>query len=328
MRASRRRFLGMAGIALAAAPARLHAQSYPTRPVTLVVPFPAGGPTDTVARLVGERMRLTLGQSVIVENVAGAGGTIGIARVVRAAPDGYTLSAGNSTSHVGGPAIYPFQHDILADLAPVALLTTAPTMLIARRDFPASNLQELIAWLKANPDQATAGTVGAGSSGHLASILFQSRTGTRFRIVPYRGAAPAMQDLVAGQIDLRFAAEASQSLPYLRDGKIKAFAVLGAARWSPAPEIPSVDEAGLPGLHLSLWNGLWAPSATPADIVARLNAAVGAALADATVQQRVADLGQLLPAAEQRTPAALGAFHRAEIERWWPIIKAANIKAE
>src|SRR5262245_41914433 len=215
MALSRRRFLFLAagGAALPAASHSASAQAYPTRPITMVVPFPPGGPTDTVARIFGERLRQTLGQSVIIENVAGAGATIGVARVIRATPDGYTLSAGNSTSHVGGPAIYPFQHDILTDLEPVAMLSISPTMLIARRDFPASTVQELIAWLRANPDKATGGTSGAGSSGHLASILFQKQTGTRFQIVPYRGAAPAMQDLVSGQIDLRFASEGSQSLP-------------------------------------------------------------------------------------------------------------------
>jgi len=238
MKLHRRTFLHLAAgaVALPAVSRTAWAQAYPTRAITMVVPFPAGGPTDTVARIFGERLRQTLGQSVIIENVAGAGATIGVGRVIRAAPDGYTLSAGNSTSHVGGPAIYPFQYDILTDLEPVALLSISPTMLIARRDFPASTVQELIAWLRANPDKGTAGTSGAGSSGHLASILFQRQTGTRFQIVPYRGAAPAMQDLVSGQIDLRFASEGSQSLPYLRDGQIKALAMLTPRRWPPTPE--------------------------------------------------------------------------------------------
>jgi tripartite-type tricarboxylate transporter receptor subunit TctC len=304
------------------------AQTYPARPVTMVVPFPAGGPTDTVARIFGEHLRQTLGQSVIIENVGGAGATLGVSRVIRAAPDGYTLSAGNSTSHVGGPAIYPFQYNILADLEPVALLSISPTMLIARKDFPANTVPELIAWLKANPDKATGGTSGAGSSGHLASILFQSMTGTRFQIIPYRGAAPAMQDLVSGQIDLRFASEGSQSLPFLRDRQIKALAMLAPTRWPPTPDIPTIDEAGLPGIHLSLWNGIWAPKATPKDIIGKLNAAVRTALSDPAIKQRIIDLGQILPAAEQQSPEALAAYHKAEIEKWWPIIKAANIKPE
>jgi len=330
MKPTRRTLLHLAAgtIALPAVSRGAWAQAYPASPITMVVPFPAGGPTDTVARIFGEHLRQTLAQSVIIENVAGAGATIGVARVIRAAPDGYTLSAGNSTSHVGGPAIYPFQYDILTDLEPVALLSISPTMLIARRDFPANTVQELIAWLRANPDKATAGTSGAGSSGQLASILFQSLTGTKFQIVPYRGAAPAMQDLVGGQIDLRFASEGSQSLPFLRDRQIKALAMLAPTRWPPTPDIPTIDEAGLPGIHLSLWNGIWAPKATPRDIIGKLNAAVRTALADAAIKQRIIDLGQILPTPEQQTPEALAAYHKAEIEKWWPIIKAANIKAE
>jgi tripartite-type tricarboxylate transporter receptor subunit TctC len=330
MTLSRRRFLRLAAgaAALPALPRYAQAQDYPARPITLIVPFPAGGPTDTIARIFGERLRQALGQSVIIENVGGAGATIGVARVIRAAPDGYTLSAGNSTSHVGGPAIYPFQYDILADLESVALLSISPTLLIARRDLPANTVQELIAWLQANPDRATAGTSGAGSSGHLASILFQRQTGTRFQIVPYRGAAPAMQDLVSGQIDLRFASEGSQSLPYLRDGQIKALAMLGPTRWPPTPDIPTIDEQGLPGIHLALWNGLWAPKGTPRDIVLKLNGAIRAALSDAAVRQRIIDLGQIMPTPEQQTPEGLAAYHKAEIEKWWPIIKAANIKGE
>jgi tripartite-type tricarboxylate transporter receptor subunit TctC len=330
MTLSRRRFLRLAAgaAALPALPRYAQAQDYPARPITLIVPFPAGGPTDTIARIFGERLRQALGQSVIIENVGGAGATIGVARVIRAVPDGYTLSAGNSTSHVGGPAIYPFQYDILADLEPVALLSISPTLLIARRDFPANTVQELIAWLQANPDKGTAGTSGAGSSGHLASILFQRQTGTRFQIVPYRGAAPAMQDLVSGQIDLRFASEGSQSLPYLRDGQIKALAMLGPTRWPPTPDIPTIDEQGMPGIHLALWNGLWAPKGTPRDIILQLNGAIRAALSDAAIRQRIIDLGQIMPTPEQQTPEGLAAYHKAEIEKWWPIIKAANIKGE
>jgi tripartite-type tricarboxylate transporter receptor subunit TctC len=260
--------------------------------------------------------------------VAGAGATIGVARVIRAAPDGHTLSAGNSTSHVGGPAIYPFTYDILNDLEPVALLSISPTMLVARKDFPADTVQDLIVWLKDNPGKATGGTSGAGSSGQLASILFQSQTGTRFQIVPYRGAAPAMQDLVAGQIDLRFAAEGSQSLPYLREGQIKALAVLAPARWAPTPDVPTIDEAGVPGLHLSLWNGIWAPKGTPHDVIIKLNSVIRSALADTAVKQRLLELGQVTPSSEQQTPQALAAYHKSEIEKWWPIIKAANIKVE
>jgi tripartite-type tricarboxylate transporter receptor subunit TctC len=326
----RRTFLKLSVLAVAelAFQRVVRAQTYPERPITIVVPFPAGGPTDIIARIFGERVRQALGQSVIVENVAGAGATIGVTRVIRAAPDGYTLSAGNSTSHVGGPAIYPFPYDVLNDLEAVAFLSISPTMLIARKDFPANTVQELIVWLKGNPGRATGGTSGAGSSGQLASILFQSQTGTRFQIVPYRGAAPAMQDLVAGQIDLRFAAEGSQSLPYLRDGQIKALAVLAPGRWAPTPNIPTIDEAGVPGLHLSLWNGIWAPKGTPHDIIIKLNGVVRSALANTEVKQRLLELGQIIPSSEQQTPQALAIYHKSEIEKWWPIIKAANIKVD
>ncbi len=310
----RRTFLHLSAFAVAqlAFQRVVRAQSYPDRPITLVVPFPAGGPTDVIARIFAERLRQALGQAAIVENVAGAGATIGVARVIRAAPDGYTLSAGNSTSHVGGPAIYPFTYDILNDLEPVALLSMSPTLLVARKDFPANTVQDLIVWLKANPGKATGGTSGAGSSGQLASILFQSQTGTRFQVVPYRGAAPAMQDLVGGQIDLQ----------------IKALAVLAPARWAPTPDVPTIDEAGVPGLHLSLWNGIWAPKGTPHDVIMKLNSVIRSALADTAVKQRLLELGQITPSSEQQTPQALAAYHKAEIEKWWPIIKAANIKVE
>jgi tripartite-type tricarboxylate transporter receptor subunit TctC len=330
MRATRRDVIAGigAGTAALALPHVAVAQAWPSRPVTFVVPFPAGGPTDTIARLFGERLRQSLGQTVIIENVAGAGATIGVGRVIRATPDGYTLSAGNSTSHVGGPAIYPFPHDILADLEPIALLSISPTMLVVRKGFPPNTVQELIAWLKANPDKATGGVSGAGSSGQLGSILFQSQTGTSFRTIPYRGAAPAMQDLVSGQIDMRFAAEGSQSLPFVRDGQIKALAILAPDRWAPTPDIPTIDEAGVPGLHLSLWNGIWAPKGTPQDIIAKLNTALREALADPAIVRRLVELGQVVPSAAQQTPQALAAYHKAEIDKWWPIIKAANIKPE
>ena len=304
------------------------AQTYPSRPITVIVPFPAGGPTDTTARVITEGMRAALGQTLVIENVGGGGSTIGVARTVRASPDGYTVIVGNSTSHVGAPAIYPVQYDILRDLEPVALLPAAPTLIIGRPTLPANTVQELIAWLKANPGKGTAGTVGAGSSGHLSAIHFQKETGTRIQIVPYRGAAPAMQDVVSGVIDLRFAAEGSQSLPFLRNGQIKAFAVMAKSRWLATPDVPTIDEAGVPGLYLSIWNGLWAPRGTPKDVIDRLNRAVVAALADPAARRRIADQGQEIPSRDQQTPEALGAFHKGEIEKWWPVIKAANIKPE
>jgi len=304
------------------------AETFPSRPLTIVVPFPAGGPVDTLARIVSEPMRAALGQPVIVENVSGAGGSLGIGRVARAAPDGLTLALGNWTSSVGAPAIYPVTYDILGDFAPVTLATSSRLVIIARKSLPANNVRELIAWLKANPGKATAGTIGVGSPSHVGGLYFQSLTGTSFQIVPYRGAAPAMQDLIAGQIDLRFGAEASQTLPYLRDGTLKALAVMGETRWPAVPEIPTIDEAGLAGLHLPFWQAVWAPKGTPQEIVTRLNAIIVEALNEPAMRQRLTDLGQDVFPRAQQTPEALAAFHKAEIDKWWPIIRQAGIKGE
>jgi tripartite-type tricarboxylate transporter receptor subunit TctC len=304
------------------------AQSYPTRPISVVVPFPPGGQVDTVSRLLLDGMRASLGQPLIVENVGGASGTIGTGRAVRATPDGYTIVMGNWTSHVGGPAMYTINYDILNDLEPVAMLLIAPTLIVGRQTLPPNTLQELIAWLKANGDKATAATVGAGSPGHVSGIHFQNVTGTRFQFVPYRGGGPANQDLVGGQVDLRIGAEASQMLPHIRAGRTKGYAVLSSQRWPALPDLPTADEAGVPGIHISVWTGLWAPKDTPKSIVARLNAAVAQTFADAAVRQRIVEVGFEIPAPDQRTPEALAAFHKAETEKWWPIIKAANIKAE
>jgi tripartite-type tricarboxylate transporter receptor subunit TctC len=304
------------------------AQPYPSRPITIIVPFPAGGPVDTLARLLAEPMRVSLGQPLIIENVGGAGGTIAAARVARAAPDGYTIIIGNWTSFVGTPAVYPVQFDVLKDFEPVSLLAISQLMIVGRKTLPPNNVKELIDWLKANPGKATAGTIGVGSPSQVGGLYFQKLTGTEFQFVPYRGAAPALSDLIAGQIDLRFGAEASQMLPYLRAGTVKAFAIMGRNRWFPAPDIPTIEEAGVAGLALSFWQAFWVPKGTPSDVVARLNAAVVAALADASVLQRLHDLGQEIPPREQQTPQALGAYHKAEIEKWWPIIKASGLKAE
>jgi tripartite-type tricarboxylate transporter receptor subunit TctC len=304
------------------------AETYPSRTITIIVPYSAGGPTDTLARILADAMRRSLDQPVIVENVAGAGSTIGVGRVAHAAPDGYTIVIGTWTSHVGAPAIYPVQFDIRADFAPVSLLPIAPTMIIGRKTLAANTLQDLIGWLRANHDRALAGTVGAGSPSHVVGIFFQQRTGTRFQFVPYKGGGPAMQDLVAGHIDMRMGSEASQTLPFLRSGTIKAFAILGQHRWPAAPEIPTVDEAGLPGLYLPFWNGMWVPKGTPDAVVVRLNAAVVAALADDAVRGRLTALGMEIPPRDELTPQALRAFHKAEIEKWWPIIRSAGIKID
>jgi tripartite-type tricarboxylate transporter receptor subunit TctC len=323
----RRQFITLAAGALSAWPRAAGAQSYPSRPITIIVPFAAGGPTDTLARILGDHMRASLGQPVIVENVTGAGSTIGVARTARAEPDGHTICVGTWTSHVGSAATYQVQYDILKDFAPIALLPIAPTMIIGRSTLPASNLAELIAWLKANPGKGSSGTIGTGSPSHVLGVLFKQRTGTQFEFVPYRGASPAMQDLIAGQIDLRFGSEASQTLPYLQSKAIKAFAILGRSRWSASPDIPTIDEAGVPGLYLPFWNGMWAPGGTPGDVVAKLNGSVRKALADPAVRQRLAKIGLEIPAPEDQSPEALGAFQKAEIDKWWPVIKAAGIKA-
>ena len=329
MKLPRRRFLQVAaGAAVLPVVSRMaRAQTYPSRPITMIVPYPAGGPTDTIARLIGERMRASLGQPVIIENVAGAGGNIGVGRVARAAGDGYTLGIGHWGSHVVNGAIYTLPYDLLTDLEPVALISDGPQLIVAAKSVPAKNIEELIAWLKANPGKAMLGTTGVGGASHLAGILFQNTTGTNIQIVPYRGAAPRMQDMLSGQIHLAFD-QAASSLPQVQGGNLQAYAVTSKTRLAVAPDIPTVDEAGLPGFYISVWHGLWSSKGTPKDAVRRLNAAAVDALADATVRQRLTELGQDLPARAQQTPEALGAYQKAEIEKWWPIIKAANIKVE
>jgi tripartite-type tricarboxylate transporter receptor subunit TctC len=313
--------------AMLAAVAGATAQTYPSRPVTVIVPFAAGGVTDIVARIVSERMNKALGQSVIIENVSGAGGTIGVTRLFRAAPDGYTLVVGQWTSHVGAGAMYPVPFDYLNDFEPVSMLSIAPLWIIGRSNLPAKDLRELIAWLKANPDKASAATTGLGSGIHMCLIYFQNMTGTKFPLAPYRGAAPLMQDMLAGQIDLS-CPEAGQTLPQYRAGSIKAYAVLTQKRWFAAPDVPTIDEAGVPGLHFPFWHAIWAPKGTPKDVIAKLNAAVVETLADPGVRQRFNELGHEIAPREQQSSAALAAYHKAEIEKWWPIIKAANIKLE
>jgi tripartite-type tricarboxylate transporter receptor subunit TctC len=303
------------------------AQGYPARPVSLVVPFSAGGPTDTIARIMAERMTRVLGQTVVVDNTTGAGGTIGVGRVVRAAPDGYTLGIGHIGTHVVNGAIYPLTYDLLKDLEPIGMFVTNPQIFISKLAVPAKDLKELIAWVKANQDKVSIATGGAGTPAHVSAAHFQNITGTRIQIIHYRGAAPAMQDILAGQIDLEFD-QAANSLPQVRAGKIRPYAVTSKTRLAAAPDIPTVDEAGLPGFYMSVWHGIWAPKGTPPAIIAKLNGAIMEAAADPAARQKLADLGQEILPREQQTPEALRAHHKAEIEKWWPVIKAAGIKVE
>ncbi len=302
------------------------AQTYPSRPITINVGFSAGGPLDTVARIMGERMRTSVGQPVIVENVTGAGGSLGVGRVARASPDGYTLSLGSWNTHVVNGAIYKLSYDVFKDFEPVALVSSNPYLIVARKTFPANDLNSLIGWLKANPDKATAG-ICMGCPQHVLGVFFQNVTGTRFQLVPYRGSGPATQDLVAGQIDIMFDSPVA-SLPQLRAGNIKGYAVTAKSRLPSAVEIPTVEEAGLPGFYGSQWFAFWAPRGTSKEVVGKLNSAVVEALADSNVRQKLAELGLEIFPREQQTPEALGAFHRSEIDKWWPIIKAANINGE
>ena len=303
------------------------AQPFPARPVSLVVAFSAGGPTDSIARIVAARMTGALGQTVVVENTTGAGGTIGVGRVVKAAPDGYLIGIGHIGTHVVNGAIYQLPYDLLTDLEPVAMIATNPQILIGKNAIPAKNLKELIAWVKANQDKASIGTGGAGTPAHVSAAYFQTATGSMPQIIHYRGAAPATQDLLAGQIDLMFD-QAANFLPQVRGGRVRAYAVTSKKRLAAAPDIPTTDEAGLPGFYMDVWHGIWAPKGTPPAVIAKLNAAIVEALADPGVRAKLTDLGQEIPPREQQTPEALRAHHKAEIEKWWPVIRKAGIKAD
>jgi tripartite-type tricarboxylate transporter receptor subunit TctC len=303
------------------------AQDYPARPIGMIVPFPAGGATDTVARFLGEKMRAILGQPVIIENVGGAAGSLGVGRAVRSAADGYTLSIGTSTTHMLTGGLYALPFDLLKDLEPVIEIGSEPLLIVGKKSLPADDLKGLIAWLKANPDKASVGIAGVGAAGHLTGISFQKETGTRFQFVPYRGNAPAMQDLLAEQID--FMIEPSSNFKALLGaGSVKPFAITGRTRLPSSPDIPTADEAGLPGFFASLWYGLWVPKGTPKDIVTKLNATMSQILADPQVKQRFDELGIQITPVDRQSPEALRAFQKAEAERWWPIMKASNIKAE
>ena len=310
-----------------AAVAGASAQTYPSRPLTVIVPFSAGGATDTLARFLGERMRAILGQPILIENVTGAGGSIGVSRAVRAPADGYTLEIGTSTTNMLLGGLYPLQFDLINDLDPILLIASEPLLIVGKKNLPANDLKALIAWLKANPDKASIGIPAVGGTGHLAGLSFLKETGTQAQFIPYRGNGPALQDLVAGQIDLQIE-PASNFFAQAKAGAIKPFAMASKSRSAAANDIPTTDEAGLPGFYASLWYGLWAPKGTPKDIVARLNAVMLETLNDPLTRRRFAELGLETPSPEQQKPEALRAFQKAEADRWWPIIKAANIKAQ
>ena len=303
------------------------AENFPSHPITIIVPFSAGGPSDAMARVLAERMKATLGEALLIENVTGAGGSIGVGRAVRSPPDGYTISFGHLGTHVANGAIYKLGYDLVTDLEPVVLLPSNPMIVVSKNAVPAKSLKELIEWLKARPAPATAGTAGAGSGSHIAGLYFENVTGLKLQYVPYRGTAPAMNDLIAGQIDL-IVDQTSNSIAQVRAGNIRAYAVTADKRLEQASDVPTTDEAGLPGFHMTLWSGLWVPKDTPRDIVARLNASAVDALNDPAVRKQLENLGLQMPPADQLSPEALGSWQKAEIAKWWPMIKAANVKVE
>jgi tripartite-type tricarboxylate transporter receptor subunit TctC len=314
----------LAAVAVAASAA---AQNYPLRPITMIVPFAAGGPTDSMAHIMSDAMRRSLGKNIVIKNVTGRSGSVGVGRVARAAPDGYTLLVGLWSTNVINGAVYDLPYDLVKDFAPIALLPNNPMLVVSNNAVPAKNLKEFIAWAKASPHPVRTGTAGAGSATHIAGVYFEKLTGARLQFVPYSGTGPALRDLVAGRVDM-IIDQASNSLQQVREGEIRPYAVTAKTRLAAAPDIPTVDEAGLPGFYINTWYGMWAPAGTPRNIVAKINRAVAAALADSKVRRHFAYIGLEIPPAEQQTPEALGALQRAEIAKWWPIIKAAGIKAD
>jgi tripartite-type tricarboxylate transporter receptor subunit TctC len=317
----------LAALALLVPAFATHAEDFPSHPITIVVPFSAGGPSDAMTRILAERMQRTLGQTITIENVTGAGGSLGVGRVVRSPPDGYTVGFGHLGTHVANGAIYKLGYDLVTDLEPVVLLPSNPMIIVSKNAVPAKSLGELLAWLKARPTPATAGTAGAGSGSHIAGLYFENATGIKLQYVPYRGTAPALNDLVAGQIDI-IVDQLSNSIAQVRAGTIRGYAVTDAKRVESASDIPTTDEAGLPGFHMTLWSGLWVPKDTPQAIVAKLNAAAVDALNDPGVRAKLENLGLQMTPADQLSPQALGALQKAEIAKWWPMLKAADVKVE
>jgi tripartite-type tricarboxylate transporter receptor subunit TctC len=321
------KLLAIAFVVLAGAGSVSAQEVYPARPITLVVPYPAGGVTDTLARLLADRMKNALGQTIVVENVGGAGGSIGVGRIARGTPDGYTIVIGSSETHVLNAVALNLSYDVVTDFEPVVQLLAYPFMIVSPNAVPATTLKELIAWIKADPAKVTQGTVGYGTIQHMCGVIMQKAIGATWQLVPYRGGAPAMQDLLSGQFNLMCTASGS-FLPLVRAKQIRAYAITMPARAESAPDIPTADEAGLPGLHLLTWNALWAPKGTPRPVIGKLNAAAVQAMADPAFKKRMVDLALEMPPPDQLTPEALAALQKAEIDRWWPLMKAAGIKQQ
>jgi tripartite-type tricarboxylate transporter receptor subunit TctC len=315
------RLLALMALAILAGIGSVDAQTYPSRPITLIVPFPPGGSTDSAARIMAERMRTTLGQSIVIENVGGAGGSIGVGRVARAEPDGYTFDIGQWDTHVGS-IIYKLDYDLEKDFAPIALVSHNPQLMVAKKDLPANTLTELVTWMKANPGKIN--FVNQNAAANVTGVLFENLTKQKVQFIPYRGAGPAMTDLVSGTVDL-LVVQGAVALPQIRAGKIKALANLSPQRSASMADIPTSDESGVKGLYMSGWFGFWAPKGTPKEIIAKLNAATVEALADPAIQKRFSDLGLDVAPRAQQTPEGLAAFQKAEIDKWWPIIKSSGI---
>ena len=323
----RRTLRRLAALAFAACSFAALAQGFPSRPVTITVPFAAGGPTDTIARIMAERLSRSLAQPVVVENVAGAGGTIGVTKVMRAAPDGHSIIIGHVGTHVIAPAVQKLTVDYLAELEPVAMIATNPQILVTRKELPVTDLRSFIAHVKANPEKVTAGTGGPGTPSHISGVAFGNEVKAPLTIVHYKGSGPALQDVMAGHIDATFD-QALNALPQVRAGRVKALAVTAKSRLASAPDVPTTDEAGLPGFYMSIWHAFWVPKGTPREAISRLNGAIREALADPEVRRKLADLGQEIPEADQQAPEALRAHHRSENEKWVPVIRNANISAQ